>query len=61
MALIKVIELIISKYFGLEKQVSNHLSHKLEEMKKCESENADRIVKAITDMHIDLIKEINKR
>ena len=61
MAGIKILELIINKYFGLEKAVSNHLTHKLDEMKDCEAENADRIVKAITDLHIDLIKEINKR
>jgi len=60
MAALKVIEVFISKKFGLERQISNHLTHKLEEMKNCEADNADRIIKAITDLHIDLIKEINR-
>jgi len=61
MALIKVVEMIISKYFGLEKQVANHLTHRLEEMKEAEASNADRIVEAINNMHISLLKEISRK
>ena len=60
MALIKVLEMIISKYFGLEKQVANHLAHRLEEMKECEAGNADRIIEAIHALHIDILKELKK-
>lgn len=64
MAAIKILELIINKFFGLEKAVSNHLTHKLEEMKECEAVNASKIVDAIIEMRLELsnkLTEINTR
>jgi len=60
MALIEIIKIFISKYFGLEKQVSNHIQHKLDEMKECEAGNADRIIKAINDSGIKQIEILSR-
>lgn len=60
----KLFDTFFSKYFGLEKQVSNHLQHKLDEIKSCDAANADRIVKAINDGNlktIELLAEIRGR
>ena len=63
-ALIELIKYIVSKKFGIEKAVTNHIQSKLDEIKQNDTENTTRIVDAITKMHLDIatrVAEINKK